>query len=118
MHLLHVVTLACALCLPHAALADLEKVTDRTQFVELVTGKKLTRPLVELEVSPDGGIRGKGVRWDVTGTWSWRDGYFCRDLNWGGDDLGYNCQEVRVNGDRLRFTSDKGAGDSADFRLR
>jgi hypothetical protein len=39
-------------------------------------------------------------------------------LVWGGDDLGYNCQEVKTNGSQLRITSDKGTGDSADFRLR
>ena len=98
--------------------AELRPVKDRDQFVQLVTGKKLTRPLVELEVTGDGGIRGMGVRWEVTGKWSWQDGFFCRDLNWGGDDLGYNCQEVRYDGRRLRFISDKGAGESADFRLR
>lgn len=107
-----------ALALPLAAQAELAQITDRGAFVDLVAGKKLTRPLVELEVTPDGGISGTGVRWDITGKWSWQDGYFCRDLNWGGDDLGYNCQEVRYDGKRLRFTSDKGTGDSADFRLR
>ena len=100
------------------ALAEFAKVSDRNSFVRLVSGKVLTRPLVKLEVSEDGRITGKGARWDVTGQWSWRDGYFCRDINWGGDDLGYNCQEVAANGDRIRFTSDKGRGDSADFRLR
>lgn len=104
--------------LPAAALAELQPVTDRNQFVQLVTGKTLTRPLVELNVLPDGAISGTGVRWEVTGNWSWRNGYFCRDLNWGGDDLGYNCQEVRVSGNRVRFISDMGTGEAADFRLR
>ena len=100
------------------ALADFQKVSDRSEFIELVQGKTLTRPLVKLEVSPDGKISGKGVRWDVTGNWTWNGGYFCRDLYWGEDALGYNCQEVKVSGGKLRFTSDKGAGDFADFRLR
>ena len=50
-----------------------------SQFVELVSGKTLTRPLIKLEVRPDGKITGKGARWAVTGSWTWRDGYFCRD---------------------------------------
>lgn len=103
---------------PMIAQAELAQITDRNDFVELVQGKKLTRPLVELQVSPDGDISGVGVRWDITGNWSWQNRYFCRDLNWGGDDLGYNCQEVRYDGRKIRFTSDQGAGDSADFRLR
>lgn len=100
------------------AFAEFAKVTDAEFFRQLVSGKVLTRPLVRLEVSPKGAISGRGAAWDITGRWTWQDGYFCRDLNWGGSELGYNCQEVQINRDRIRFTSDKGAGDSAEFRLR
>lgn len=98
--------------------ADFAKVVSQDEFLRYVSGKTLTRPLIRLRVTPDGRIEGRGSRWDVTGNWSWRDGYFCRDLFWGGDALGYNCQEVRVQNDRVRFTSDKGRGQSAVFRLR
>jgi hypothetical protein len=97
--------------------AESKVVTSQTDFVKLVSGKTLTRPLVRIEVRPDGSIAGKGAAWDVTGTWKWQGSYFCRDLYWGGDALGYNCQEVRVEPGRIRFTSDKGQGDSAAFRL-
>ncbi len=105
-------------CSATVAAADFDVVSDKSTFMQLVSGKKLTRPLVELQVTTDGRIEGTGARWDVTGNWSWRDGYFCRDLFWGGDALGYNCQEVRANGSRLRFTSDRGNGRSAVFKLR
>ena len=108
-----------AICFGVPAMADLTKVQDQDRFVELVQGKTLTRPLVKLTVTPDGRIEGRGARWDVEGTWSWKDGYFCRDLFWGGDALGYNCQQVQATADgRIKFTSDRGAGDSAMFRLR
>ena len=100
------------------AMADFDVVNNKSAFMELVRGKKLTRPLVELQVTTDGRIEGTGARWDVTGNWTWRDGYFCRDLFWGGDALGYNCQEVQANGSRMRFTSDRGNGRSAVFKLR
>ena len=109
--------LAGAVCAGPAA-AELAQVTDRDRFVQLVSGKTLSRPMVRLQVSPDGGITGRGASWDVTGAWTWQDGYFCRDLIWGGESLGYNCQMVQANGDRIRFIADKGRGDSADFRLR
>lgn len=110
---------AAAALLSGPAKAELVKVDDQTRFVQLVNGKTLTRPLVKLTVSPDGRIEGRGARWDIEGTWSWRDGYFCRDLFWGGDALGYNCQEVQATEDgRIKFTSDEGRGDSAMFRLR
>ena len=99
--------------------ADLVKVQDQGQFVELVKGKTLTRPLVKLTVSPNGQIEGRGSVWDIEGTWSWQNGYFCRDLFWGGDNMGYNCQEVQASADgQIKFTSDRGTGDSAVFTLR
>ena len=112
-------TLAAAIALIAApAAAEYAKIRDADEFRAIVAGKTLTRPLIRLEVTPGGAIRGVGARWEVTGKWSWRDGYFCRSLYWGGDDLGYNCQEVRVKGERIRFTSDKGRGQSAEFRLK
>ena len=110
---------AVALAFASPALAELVKVNDQRQFVQLINGKTLTRPLVKIKVSPDGQIEGRGSVWDIEGTWSWQDGFFCRDLFWGGDALGYNCQEVQASADgRIKFTSDRGAGDSAMFSLR
>ncbi|MGV6848662.1 MAG: dihydrodipicolinate reductase [Marinibacterium sp.] len=100
------------------AAAEFQKVSSVGEFQRLIDGKTLTRPMIRLSVSPQGAISGRGLTWDVRGRWVWKNGYFCRDLAWGGDDLGYNCQEVRVNGRKIRFTSDRGTGDFADFTLR
>jgi len=111
---------AIALCLsglPLSAHAEFSKVVSKSQFMRLVADRTLTRPFVELQVTSDGQIQGRGLQWDVSGEWAWRDGFFCRSLFWGGDDLGYNCQEVRADGARLRFTSDQGTGRSAVFSL-
>ncbi|WP_299287549.1 dihydrodipicolinate reductase [uncultured Tateyamaria sp.] len=110
---------AVAALLAGPAFAELVKVEDQRQFVELTAGKTLTRPMVKLTVTPDGQIEGRGSLWDIEGSWSWQDGYFCRDLFWGGDALGYNCQQVQASADgRIKFTSDRGTGDSAMFTLR
>jgi hypothetical protein len=109
---------AALLALSAPALAEFQKIDSKAEFVSAVSGKTLTRPLVKLQVLPNGRISGKGARWDVTGQWEWKGGYLCRSLNWGGDDLGYNCQEIKVNGSKMRITSDRGEGRSADFRLR
>ncbi|UWR11116.1 dihydrodipicolinate reductase [Sulfitobacter mediterraneus] len=109
---------ATLMALAGPAIADFQKVSSRAEFVALVDGKTLSRPLVRLQVSSDGRISGRGATWDINGRWQWKGGYLCRSLEWGGDDLGYNCQEVRVNGQRMRITSDRGTGDSAEFKLR
>ncbi|MEH6832003.1 MAG: dihydrodipicolinate reductase [Sulfitobacter sp.] len=116
----HILPAFTALTLAAAtpAAAEFSKINSAAEFTNLVTGKTLTRPLVRVKVSPDGSITGRGMTWDVSGNWTWENGYFCRSLEWGGDDLGYNCQEVKASAGKIRFTSDEGSGDSADFFLR
>ena len=109
---------ALALAAATPAVAEFSKVESAAEFKRLIGGKTLTRPWVKLTVGTNGAIAGKGAAWAISGRWTWKDGFFCRSLEWGGDDLGYNCQEVKAFGTKIRFTSDQGSGDSADFSLR
>ncbi len=97
---------------------DFRTVESADTFVSLITGRELRRLGIALTVTPQGEIEGDAFGYPVTGQWSWDGQYFCRDLYWGGDDLGYNCQLVEVRGDTIRFTSDQGAGQSARLSLR
>lgn len=103
-----------------ASAQDYRAVTDQSEFLALIGNKNLTNRLygVNLAVNPNGTINGKGAGWDITGTWSWQGGFFCREMTWGGDPIPYNCQLVEVAGNDVRFTVDQGAGQSASFRLR
>ncbi|MFY0693332.1 MAG: dihydrodipicolinate reductase [Paracoccaceae bacterium] len=103
---------------PAFAEAVFNPVKTESQFVEIVEGKDLTLFGISLSVSPEGKIAGRAFGRSVTGAWTWKDGFFCRDLYWGQRDLGPNCQEVRVNGKKIRFTSDRGEGRFADLTLR
>lgn len=119
-------SLSLAMCLGVAVPAMAEQFTpipDENAFLSTVAGKDLRLKgygpiVVRLTVQPDGAITGRGMGWDVTGAWRWQDGLFCRDLNWGGSDLGQNCQAVLVQGQTVRFVSDAGKGDYADFALQ
>ncbi len=95
-----------------------QKISDKNRFVQAVQNKELTRMGIGLDVTPDGKIIGRAFGRDVRGNWTWQDGYFCRDLYWGQRDLGYNCQEVKLHGQTIRFTSDRGTGQFADLTLR
>ena len=93
-------------------------ITNRSDFENLVIDKKLKRFLISLSVTNDGKIKGSAAGREVTGDWDWIDGFFCRNLLWGARELKYNCQLVTFDGKRLRFTSDRGKGQSASFVLR
>lgn len=103
-----------------AAVADYVPVTDEATFLQLVEGRELRHRFypITLSVLPDGQVSGSAVGWGVEGTWRWEDGFFCRELFWGGDPIPYNCQLVEIDEDVIRFTVDQGAGQAAAFRLR
>jgi len=114
-----VCSIALAIALPSAAVA-FDRISDRDAFMSAVAGKDLKIGLygLTLNVQPDGTIVGKAMGWDISGSWSWENGYFCRDMDWSGTSIEYNCQLVELDGDRIRFTVDQGAGDDAVLRIR
>lgn len=113
------IALAAAVLLSVAApAAAFERIASKADFVNLVAGKALTRMGITLNVSPEGRIEGRAFGRPVTGEWRWADGFFCRELRFGRQELGPNCQVVQKRGDTLRFIADKGAGDYADLRIR
>jgi len=95
-----------------------QRVTERDDFVSLMSQGTLNRMGMTLNVEPDGDITGKAFGRKISGNWAWRNGYFCRDLAWGRRDLGPNCQEVTFAGRFVRFTSDQGSGQYADLVLK
>ena len=111
-----------ALALPGLAQANaFEPVRDKDAFLSLIKDKDLRIGLynLTLKVTPDGRINGTALGWAISGSWRWEDGYFCRDMDWSGYAIPFNCQLVEaVDGSRVRFTSDRGQGQSASFGLR
>lgn len=118
--LLPVLALILTPALPVAA-DTFQRIDERAEFLDTVQGRQLRLGLfgITLEVKPDGKIEGRAMGWDVTGSWDWKDGYFCREMDWSGYPIPMNCQLVEARGDeQIRFTVDRGAGDSASFNLR
>jgi hypothetical protein len=120
MRLLAVLALVLGAAGPVAA-NDYKAIRDKSAFISLIEGRSLQLRLfrISLSVLPDGRIDGSALGWPVTGKWEWKDGYFCREMDWSGSPIPFNCQLVEARGDdQLRFTVDQGAGESATFRLR
>lgn len=95
-----------------------ERITERSAFVGLVEGRTLTSLGVALQVLPDGKIAGRAFGRDVTGSWDWQGGLFCRAMAAGSRRFPRNCQVVQLDGTTLRFIADQGQGDRADLRIR
>jgi hypothetical protein len=111
--------LMAALATPLPAAAQgFAPVRDKQVFVDLIAEKSLTRFGITLNVSANGTIRGRAFGTEVTGNWTWKSGLFCREMSYGSKSIPHNCQTVHRSGNTLRFTSDAGAGQSADLRLK
>lgn len=114
-----IVFLLCML--PSLALADFQPISEKSRFLAILEGRELRNRVfgVTLDVRSNGTIIGQAQGWPVSGSWSWQDGYFCREMDWDGYAIKYNCQLVELRGtDEMRFTVDRGAGRSARFKLR
>ena len=120
MRIVKTLTVCAGLAASATPALAMDAIMSRGDFLDTLGGRDLTIRLygLSLEVAGDGEIKGRALGRDVTGQWTWEDGYFCRDLMWGEREIGYNCQLVQVDGNKMRFTTDRGAGDYADFRLR
>ncbi|MBA3910698.1 MAG: dihydrodipicolinate reductase [Rhodobacter sp.] len=120
--MLRLIATAVMLAAPVPAWAtEFKPVSDKSEFLSLVQDRELRIGLyrLSLAVLPDGQIKGSALGWSITGSWAWKDGYFCREMDWSGMEIDYDCQLVEAQGaEKLRFTVDQGAGDSAVFRLR
>jgi hypothetical protein len=120
--MLRLIAMVLLLVAPLPAAADeFETVKEKDRFLSLVQDRELRIGVynLSLNVLPDGSIDGTALGWKITGNWAWKDGYFCREMDWSGMAIDYNCQLVEAQGaERLRFTVDQGKGDSATFRLR
>ena len=104
-----------------ASAEEFQPVMEKDRFLTLIQDRELRIGLYDLSLNvlPDGRIAGSALGWDITGQWAWKDGYFCREMDWSGTPISYNCQLVEAQGaEKLRFTVDQGKGDSATFRLR
>jgi len=117
---MHNIITALFLSLMATTVTAQETLTKKPDFLAAVAGHVLEIGLlrVQLQVLESGEITGKAFGRGVTGTWDWRDGFFCRSMTWGDRELEYNCQQVKKEGTSLIFTSDKGGGRSATFSLR
>jgi hypothetical protein len=102
------------------SLADFQKIADKEAFLDALAGRALNIGLFNLQINVmhDGALQGSAVGWGITGNWNWKDGLFCREMDWSGYPIDYDCQLVETDGSKMRFTSDQGNGSSADFNLR
>ena len=62
------------------------------------------------------GIREDGSQ--LSGSWDFKDGYFCRELIIDGKSMGWDCQIVSVSGNEVTFARQRGKGEKVTYRFK
>lgn len=105
---------------PTMASETFQRIQDKSTFLSAVKERELRLGLfgVSLRVLQNGTIQGKAMGKTVTGTWTWKNGTFCRAMTWGNDPIDHDCQTVAYKPSQIKFISRNGTTRDATFTLR
>ncbi len=62
------------------------------------------------------GIREDGSQ--LSGSWDFKDDYFCREPIIDGKSMGWDCQIVSVSGNEVTFARQRGKGEKVTYRFK
>ncbi len=91
--------------------------TTEAAFRAAIVGKTMGFDGSTFTVNADNTVSGPWDGSGITGTWSWEDPYWCRDIAIGGVDRGSDCQIWAVSGSSATVTRDRGNGSSFTYSL-
>ena len=112
-----IIAAACFLALTSAVAAEGKRIATEAEFRSLVADRALTSDDANFRNLGNGSIVGEFRGRALTGTWNWVGDTYCRTATWGSRNLGYNCQAVFVDGDRVTFVRDEGRGRENSYRI-
>ncbi|MDA4848399.1 hypothetical protein [Hoeflea poritis] len=95
-----------------------ERIASKQAFVEKIGGKKLTernrhgaKPRGWMTIEANGRISGQTPNLGIiSGTWQWKDRFYCRNLIVDAVAVPPDCLTVSVNGNEAIFTRHQGNG--------
>lgn len=107
------VGLGCA-----AAPASSEEIKSKQEFLKMVADKRLVQGETWVKILKDGTVEGKGPEaGTISGSWEWKEQYYCRDLVIDDVPLPHDCQEVVLEGDTVSFRHRDGSGISVSWKI-
>lgn len=107
-----------ALFLPVEALsADEKRITTEKEFRTLVVDRLHTSKGGAVTVTSDNKLTGTISGKEVTGLWNWTGDTYCRTVNVGDRNFGFDCQVVLISGDRVIYVRNNGTGKRSIWTL-
>ncbi len=101
-----------------AASVSAEEIESKTKFTDLIVGKKLVQGETWVIIHKDGTVEGKGPNGgSISGTWEWKNRYYCREIVIVGEVTPHDCQVVSIEDNTVTFTHKDGAGASVRWTI-
>ena len=97
--------------------SDFIRVSERSQFIDIVDGKKFRNGSNWWALTSDGRMVGNIKAGKIDGTWDWNNGAWCREFTAGTKVKERECQHIFVKGREVKFVKDRGAGEESVQRL-
>lgn len=82
-------------------------------FLKEIADRELVAEGMSFTIHSDGTISGLVGSSQLIGSWSWEEEYFCRIAELNGERLGVDCEIIEIEGSRMRYTRNKGAGETS-----
>lgn len=111
------IILSVGLSVAAGAAGAWERIQTEAQYRERVAGRQITLENGHVTFAADGSAAGAWNGTPMVGSWTWSDGFHCRTLRIGSNDLGTDCQLIELQGNQLRATAQRGQGRVTTARL-
>ena len=95
------------------------RIASEDEYRNTIVGKSITSKDKKTisTTHADGTMTGKSNGNKVVGTWTWEDGFFCREGKAGGQAFDRDCQMIEISGNKLKITRNKGNGKEEYLQL-
>ena len=91
------------------------RITTEAEFVATAVGRTVSNANTSIAITRNGRITGVTHGNEISGTWEWRDGFWCRTIT-APVQTAEDCQVWEVRNGVLRITRDRGTGETLEFR--
>lgn len=95
---------------PIASAQNFKRITTENEFRQLVVGKKGVSEAGWFIVHADGKTSGKIFNKKFAAAWVWNKKMYSRNAVLGKQQLGTDCQVVKISGDQVQFIREYGKG--------
>lgn len=102
------------------ALAEPVVLTDEAAFRAYAVDRPMGFGIGDQVIHADGTVTGEVYGpGKFTGTWAWREGFYCRVLDMGGEVTPEDCMVVqKVDDETMRMVRERGAGRTYEFTFK